>query len=956
MTSDSDSDMSGDNDSSHGALPLDRRTYLKAGTAASIALLGGNATATVGADSSTAGDAAAPSALRVDYEAGPNNLNPADDPPRFFWELPSERGVEQSAYRVLVADSASALRKGNGNVWDSGNVESAQSTNVPYEGPSLDPDTTYHWGVRVWDEDGNASAWNTSTFTTAIPGSSEYWQGEWIGADEDYERSPLLRRVIDLEKEVESARLHLSGLGFYELYVNESRVGDRVLDPGRTHYGKRVLYATYDVTDLLSEGDNAIGVALGRGRLGDENTRADIPWFSDPELLFQLNIDYTDGTSKSIESDENWLVTEGPTNDISLLEGRETYDARNAKSGWTSVEYDDSGWDTVTLTDGSDGEIVPQRIHPIKILDTIEPVEMWEPEDGVYVYDLGQMIAGWPELTVDGPAGKTVHLTLGEQLEDDSTVEEIDWGGLKFARYAYTLNGRGTETWSPRFTYTGFRYIQVEEYPGNPNLNSVRGEVLHTAIDEGVESDFESSNQLFNQIHENTRWAYLNNMHSIPTDTPVFEKLGWTADALTTAETGIYNFDMARFWRKWLRDIKDSQLENGDVPHVVPNEGVLFGGWGGENDPGWDAAYPMIVWWMYQYYGDEQVLAKHYDGLKEYVEFVEESSEDGRIVQTGLGDWVTPNGDDLVPIVSTAYYYRSAAIVAEAAGILENPADEETFGQLRDEIRAAFNNEFFDATKNVYQLEADQPYRQTANVLPLAFGLAPEDHAQAVADSLATNIVEEQDGHLNTGLHGTTYLLDVLSEYGHHDVAYTVANKTTYPSWGYWLEQGMTALLEEWNMEARSRNHHFLGAIDEWFYQYLAGIREPDEPGYEHVEIAPMPVDDLDHAAATTETVRGTVTSNWERVETPGRGRSSDGLMLETGIPGNTTATVRIPTLGGEQVRVREGGKPIWNNGNWTRPNHPSVESVHRDGDWIVVDIGSGEYEFELEQLGAGRS
>lgn len=954
MTTDPDSETgSADDAPRRGALPLNRRAYLQAGTAASLSLLGGNV---VAADSKTAPDSdrsVTPEGLRVDYQQAPNNLDPTADPPQFFWELPTtERDVTQTAYRVLVADSATALQNETGTVWDSGEVASDESTGVEYGGPSLSPDTTYHWAVRVWNEDGNGGDWRTSAFTTAIPGADEHWGGDWIGAGRELTHNPLLRRVVDIEKDVESARLHLSGLGFYELYVNEERVGDRVLDPGRTHYLEHVFYSTYDVTDLLATGKNAIGVALGRGRTGENHARVDLSWYSDPELLFQLNITYTDGSSTMVVSDEDWLVAEGATNDISLLEGKEFHDARREKPGWAAAEYDDSDWDSVSLVDGPRGEPVPQRVQPMKITDTVEPVEMWEPEDGVFVYDLGQMIAGWPELTVDGPSGATVDLTLAEQLEDDNTVEEISWSDLEHGRYKYTLDGDGGETWTPRFTYTGFRYVQVEGYPGEPDPDSVAGKVLHTVIDEGVESDFTSSNQLFNQIHENTRWAYLNNMHSIPTDTPVWEKLGWTADALTTAETGMYNFDMPRFWRKWLRDIRDSQLDNGDVPHVAPNEGLVFGGWGGKNDPGWDAAYPMVAWWAYQYYGDERFLEEHYDGLKEYVRFVRDNSEDGRIVRTGLGDWMTPNGDNLVPIVNTAYYHRSAAIVAEAAETLGHDADKDAFSQLRDEIRTAFNDAFFDASRSTYQLESDRPYRQTANVLPLAFGLVPDGHEQAVADNLATNVVEEHDGHLDTGLHGVTYLLDVLSEYGHHDVAYTVANQTTHPSWGYWIKQGMTSLLEEWNLEARSRNHHFLGAIDEWFYQYLAGIREPAEPGFEHVEIAPLPVGDLDQAEATTETVRGSITASWRRVETPGTSRTRDGLVLEAVVPGNTTATVRIPTLDGEKVRVRENGKTIWNNGSATRPNHSGVQRIDRDGDAVVAEVGSGEYRFELEHLG----
>jgi alpha-L-rhamnosidase len=317
-----------------------------------------------------------------------------------------------------------------------------------------------------------------------------------------------------------------------------------------------------------------------------------------------------------------------------------------------------------------------------------------------------------------------------------------------------------------------------------------------------------------------------------------------------------------------------------------------------------------------------------------------------------LGDWVSP-GENEVHILATAFYYRELDILAKTARVLGHDDEAATFDERKQVVGDAFNEEFFDSQAGYYRTGDVDGFVQTSNILPLAFGMVPDDRVETVVDSLVEDVMEEHDGHLYTGLWGTKHILPVLTEYGHHDVAYTVATQTTYPSWGHWIENGMTALLESWELDTRSRDHHFLGAIDGWFYQYLAGIREPAEPAFEHVVIAPEPVDDLEHAGATTETVRGTIASQWERTETVGDAPTLDGLEQSVSIPANTTATVRIPTLGGEKVHVRESGKTVWNNGNQTQPLHDGVRSVDRDDDRIVVEIGSGDYQFELEQLGA---
>jgi alpha-L-rhamnosidase len=765
--------------------------------------------------------------------------------------------------------------------------------------------------------------------------------------------SPLLRSEFNAPKEIERARVHVCGPGFYELYLNGEQTGQRVLDPARTNYKETVLFSTFDVTEHIQEGLNSVGVALGHGRPGEHDERTPVSWESDdPVLRTQFEIEFADGSTSAFGTNaQTWVGSTGPTRWDSLRPGQEFFDARNKRQGWSDAGYDDSGWESVSTTSGPPGELTPQRVQPIIVHDTVEPVDMWEPEPDVFVFDLGQMIAGWPELTVDGESGTKVTLREGEKLADNGTVEEINYYSADCLWQEYILEGEGEEVWEPRFTYGGFRYVQVEGYPGEPSLDSIRGRVVHTGVDQGETGMFQSSNELLNRLHENTRWAMLNNLHGQHTDSPTWEKLGWTETNIEMAESLSANFSMTRFWEKFLRDCRDSQLDNGDIPDAVPHEGLLFGGAGDENDPGWDAATVITAWHAYQYTGDRRILADHYQSMKEYISFVRSNAEDGTIVRTGRGDWASPAGA-LPPegpeITSTSCYYQSVDILVKTAELLGHSDDAAEFEALRRDIRSAFNVEFFDAENELYRTGNTEEYRQTSNLYPLALDLVPEDHREAVAQNLARNI-RSLDDHLNTGAHGLMHLLPVLSEHGYHDLAFEVATQTTYPSQGYWLKEDITALLEFWPLDARSRTHDFLGSIDEWFFQYIAGLRNPVKPGFEEIEIAPHPVPDLEWAEASVKTIRGPLSVQWERTTTPDSSQSRDGLAIEVTIPGNATGTVRIPTLGSGTVRVRENGETIWNNGDQASSKPSGIGGIERNGNRIAVEVGSGEYTFELE-------
>jgi alpha-L-rhamnosidase len=770
---------------------------------------------------------------------------------------------------------------------------------------------------------------------------------------------PLLRTETELSGEIERARAYVAGLGFHELYVNGERIGEQVLNPGRTVFEKTVLYDTYDVTDVLSSGTNALGITLGRARYGELAGNwgwDDVSWWSNPELLFRLDIEFRDGSTKTIVSDENWSTTDGPVRRDSLING-EVYDARKERHGWTESGFDDTDWERAVTVDGPVGDLTSQMVQPIEKQATIAPVEVTEPESGVYVFDMGEMLTGWPRLTVEGPAGTEVILRTAERLEgfpDERTGTIDPQPGVN----RYIHDGEGTEVYEPRFTYQGFRYLQVEGYPGEPTQDDIQGVNVHTSIDEDSRSSFACSSDLLNQIHENTQRAVLNNAHSVPTDTPVFEKMAYGGDGIATAETTMYNYDAARFYTKWIHDLADAQ-ENGLIPSIAP---AVEGRYRGRNATaaGWGSAYVLIPWWVYRYYDDERVLEENYEGMKAYVDVLE-SQADNLVHPGGFGDYNAPGAFGEPPedsaIVGTAYFYRDAELLSEIASLLGNEAEANSYATLAASIKDAFNNAFLNGEENIYRTGETDEYRQTSNLFPLAFDIVPDDRREAVVDNLVYDVMERRNGHLNTGSQGTKLLLQVLTESGHHDVAYTVATQTDYPSWGHWVENGFTSLLEDWNISPRTRslNHQYYGSIDEWFYQYLAGVREPADPGFKRVEINPEPVSGLDWAEATVETVRGIIEVHWERESTSGQNRNRDGISLDTTIPGNSTGIVKIPTFGGEKVRVRESGKPIWNNGHQVGRNHPGIKNVERDGDAVVVEIGSGDYNFELKQLGKAR-
>lgn len=734
--------------------------------------------------------------------------------------------------------------------------------------------------------------------------------------------APMFRREFDLEKPVKRARAYVAGLGYCELHLNGQRVGDRVLDPAYTSFGKRVLYSVYDVTGILKTGRNAVGAILGRG------------WFKEsPRLLLQMNIEFEDGTCTSIVTDADWKRSDGPIREDSLYHG-ETYDARLEQPGWDLPGFDDSGWQEVQAAPSPTQTLSAQMIQPIRVVETLKAKSVTNLKEGVWVYDFGQNFSGWCRLQVKGAAGTEVTVKHAEWLHDDGTVNQEN---LRSARATdkYILKGQGTEAWEPRFTYHGFRYVQIEGFPGKPDLDTIEGRVVHTSFD--THGSFECSEPLINQIHSNSRWGYRTNWHSIPTDCPQRdERQGWMADGHMTADMGLYNFDVAPAYTKWLQDMQDAQRDDGAIPDTVPHV------WGSNpGDPMWASAYHFVAWDMYRHTGDRQLLARHYDGLKRYVDMLTREAGDGCIIgRNNYGDWVgvvdTPRD-----LISTGGFYRCAWLTARMAEILNKPDDAWGYDFLCRRIAKAFNAKFFNKETNNYGNGS-----QYSNAWPLYLGIVPEDRRKVVVDNLIENIMVSHKGHLSTGFLGARYLLEVLCQEGHADVAYTIVTQKDYPGWGYMIANGATTIWELWVKATgngmNSANHPAFGFVDGWFYRALAGINPDSERGgFERFDIKPFVVGDLKEAKAEVDTVRGRVVSHWKR--------TGNGLTLDVTVPANSQASVWVPKVGLADPQVYVNGTPVWRIGAFI-PGAPGIHSATDAGEWVEFEVGSGEYNFRAQR------
>ncbi|NLH15170.1 MAG: family 78 glycoside hydrolase catalytic domain [Phycisphaerae bacterium] len=863
--------------------------------------------------------------------------------PRLGWILQSDgRAQFQKAFQILVASRAEILATGKGDLWDSGKVDSDQTLYIPYSGKKLPSYQRCFWKIRVWDQNDRVSAWSpVAKWSMGILDAAQ-WKGQWLaytklrtptsddqvlGTWQQTAPSPMFRHSFLVDGPVQSAMLYICGLGYHEVHLNGKKVGDHQLDPAFTRYDKSCLYVTHDVTGQIQTGQNAIGVMLGNGwynvHTPCEWNFEKAPWRDRPTVIAQLRLVYADGREQIVATDESWRANTGPVILDGIRQG-EFYDARLEMAGWDKGEFDDSEWAKPEIVAGPNGKLRAMMMPPIRITQTIKPVIVNESSPGVFVFDIGQNMAGFARLTVSGAKGTRIVLRYSERLDEKGNIQrkEIDMfrKGAPFQTDVYILKGEGTEVWQPRFVYHGFRYVEMTGFPGKPNVDNLLACVAHT--DFAAAGSFACSNPLLNKIQTLTQWSYRSNFHGYPTDCPQREKNGWTGDAHLAAEQAMYNWHNAASYAKWMMDFQDEQRATGELPGIVPTSGWGYA-WG--NGPAWDSAYLLIPWYLYLYQGDTRPLQIHYENHKRYVDYLTSKAKDS-IVSIGLGDWVPAKTTTPEAITSTGYYYIDTLITANTAQMLGRVDEAKKYFEQAKAIKAAFNKTFYKGD-GIYDKGS-----QTAQSCALFQGLAESAEMDKITGELVKNI-ESQDHHIDTGILGAKYIFNSLANNGRIDVAYKMATQTTAPSYGNWIEKGATTLWEDWP-GASSLNHIMFGDLSAWFYKYLAGIQiDPDAPGFGHFLIQPQPVGDLKWVKAHTDTVRGRIESSW-KIE-------GDKFILAVIVPVNTTATIFIPTSNPETVS--ESGRAI--------SRAAGLRQVGLSRDQLVLDAGSGRYEFVAKRL-----
>ena len=1046
--------------------------------------------------------------LRCEYRLDPRGIDVIK--PRLSWAMESsKRGQMQSAYQVLVASDVESLKQNRADLWDSGKVRSDRSNQVAYEGSPLRSRMQCCWKVRVWDKDGNVSAWSEPAVWTmgllelqdrqarwigydappaaekeqiADPFSLEKCKWVWfpegqseksapvgtrffrrrvniadiateLGADGKISRAsfklladneavlfvngqeagkvagwtpgqvlnltgkltggintlaiaatnlgdnpnpaaiagklviefekasvsvipinnswkvsnteqenwkaadfndsgwasaketvwygeqpwgsvdtakavlpppPYLRRAFSIDKPVKRAVVYASALGLYELHINGKRIGDDYFTPGWTDYNKRVYHQSYDVTDIVKQGGNAVGAILAdgwyAGYIGFGKKREH--YGSKPRLFVQLEIEYADGSTQTVVTDGSWKATYGPHLEADFLMG-ETYDARREMAGWTQSGFNDSNWHAVTVTDKVQGQLQSYPGVTVKKILEIKPGKLTEPQKGVYVFDMGQNFAGWVRLKVEAEAGTKIVLRFAEMLNPDGTIYTTN---LREARCTdiYIAAGKGEEIWEPRFTYHGFRYVEITGCQERPLLDAVTGVVVQSNMPQV--GSFECSNPMVNQLYRNIVWGQRGNFIEVPTDCPQRdERLGWTGDAQIFVRTATYNMDVAAFFTKWLVDLEDAQTKEGAFPDVAPHKVAT-----GSGVPAWGDAGVICPWTIYQVYGDKRVIEKHYESMKKWIAYLQTNSKDLLRPAYGYGDWVSIGSDTPKDVIATAYFAYSTRLVSEMAAVIGKTEDAKKYQQLFEQIKQAFNKAY---VADDARIKGDT---QTCYCMGLHFDLLPQDK-RALATRHLVDDIKKRDWHLSTGFVGLSYLLPALTETGNLDVAYRLLNQDTFPSWGYSIKNGATTIWERWDGWTEDKgfqdpgmnsfNHYAFGSVGRWLFGTVAGI-DTEGPGYKHIRIEPKPGGGLRYARASYKSIYGKIVSDWEL--------EAGKIALYVAIPANTTATVYVPAK--DVDSVTEDNMPV--------KGAQAVRFLRMDNGRAVFAVGSGKYRF----------
>jgi alpha-L-rhamnosidase len=873
--------------------------------------------------------------------------------PRFSWQASTEqRGMKQVAYQLIVSSSKTLVDQGIGDVWNSGKVSSDQSHLVSYKGKPLKSRQQAFWKVKVWANNGEEWWSSPAQFSIGLLRNSD-WKAQWIGIDRAFPWDSVsmfarlsaryFRKDLASAKTVKNATLYISGLGLYEVYINGQKIGNQVLAPAPTDYSKTVLYNSFDVTDKIKQGKNAIAAVLGNGRffaMRQNYKPHKLHTFGFPKLLLQLELEFTDGTKQIVGSDASWKVTaDGPIRTNNEYDGEE-YDATKELTGWNNTGYNDASWLKAELVKAPGGKITAQLNGNMKVMETIRPVSIKQLAPTKYILDMGQNMAGWIKLNVSGKRGEKVTLRFAESLQPNG---EMYMANLRDAKVTdiYTLKGEGKETWSPTFVYHGFRYVEVTNYPGKPTVDDFVGEVIYDDLQ--TIGSLETSNATVNQVHKNAYWGIRSNYKGMPVDCPQRnERQPWLGDRTMGAYGESFLFDNSKLYAKWLDDIRDAQTAAGSIPDVAPSFWYYY-----KDNMTWPGAYLTIADMLYRQFGDKQSIVKHYPTMKKWLMYMKGKylTKDYIMTKDSYGDWcVPPESPEMIhskdsmrvtdpKLIATAYYYYLLNVMQRFAILSNNRNDIAGFAAEAAKVKATFNRQFYNKTSAQYSNNT-----VTANILPLAFGMIPSNDSAKVFQNIADKILVENAGHISTGVIGTQWLMRWLTKYGRADIAYQLASNKTYPSWGYMAENGATTIWELWNGNTanpgmNSQNHvMLLGDLLIWMYENLGGIQsDVTATGYKKIIMNPSFVKGLDHVNASYHSPYGIIESKWKK--------EKEELKWDVTIPANTTATIYIPAA--TQNEVTEGGKIV--------TNRDGVRFLRMESGDAIYEVGSGKYKFSVE-------
>jgi len=945
--------------------------------------------------------------LRCEYLVDPLGVDVAS--PRLSWIiLSSQRGDFQQAYQVIVSSSLQNLDQDKGDVWDTGKIDSDRSIQINYQGKPLQSAGKYFWKVRVWDKDGKSSKWSKiASWSMGLLSREEWnpakwiafkdndqWKKEWkqhkdtelskpnnvvwpntswpwlTGKDSTiftlydmavphYDPSPLFRKEFFVQKKIRSASLFICGLGYYEAFLNGQKIGDHVLDPGWTNFDQRSLYVTYDVTKQLKQGNNALGVMLGRGQYNplcnDIWGLSKSAWIDQPKFIALLRIEYSDASRESVVTDQSWKTAGGPIVYDDTRHG-ELYDARLEQKGWSSPAFSESNWKNASEVSWN-ARLESQMMLPIRCFAPLVPVKTYPKGKGITVYNIGRNISGWARVKVRGTAGAKVLVEYCETPSDSDLIDNLSPSRFKYnikdkcyasfydkginvrQQNGYILKGGEAETFECHFSYKGFQFVRITT-DESVVIEKVEGIPVHTDVE--MAGNFTCSNPLLNRIQRNSINSLLNNYHSIATDCPHREKQGWTADNYMSSQAAMYNFNMISFYSKWLTDLAGTQSRSGGLATVAPSTNYDM-----SLSTTWPAAIVFVPWDLYEFYGDTLPMGKNFDVMCRFARssLLRQEKEKPEIIHDVLGDWVAPlmelndnvRNNTMSPpegtmLYGTASHFLIVKRLAEISKVLGKDAESNKMNEWADRIATAFNTEFFDSKAGIYHGEISTPYRQSANVVPLEYGLVPKEKQTEVLSHLVQDIHTKGD-RLGTGFLGTMALMKYLPE-ENPELAYVLATQEKYPSWGYMVRQGANSMWESWD-GYDSRNHTPFCLISSYFYKYLAGIQfDPAVPGFKNILINPSIVGDLKSVSAYHDCLYGRIQSNWKR--------ENGKLTMNITIPVNTTATVYVPAQSASEVT--ESGKPA--------NKVAEIEFLRMENGKAVFRVKSGKYRFQSDVKG----